>query len=41
MCHQFAILYDFMHYIAERRRAGVNTLFVIDEFNAVLQYLDI
>lgn len=26
---------DFMHYIATRRRAGVQTLFVIDEFNAL------
>ncbi len=26
---------DFMHYIAERRRAGVQTLFIIDEFNAL------
>jgi len=26
---------DFMHYIAERRRAGVQTLLVIDEFNAL------
>ncbi len=26
---------DFMHYIAERRRPGVQTLFIIDEFNAL------
>jgi hypothetical protein len=26
---------DFMHYIAERRRSGVRTLFIIDEFNAL------
>jgi len=26
---------DFMHYVAERRRAGVQTLLVIDEFNAL------
>lgn len=26
---------DFMHYIAERRRAGTETLFVIDEFGAL------
>ncbi len=26
---------DFTHYIAERRRAGVSTLFIIDEFNAL------
>jgi hypothetical protein len=26
---------DFMHYIAERRRAGLTTLFIIDEFNAL------
>src|SRR6266516_4860820 len=26
---------DFMHYMAERRRAGVQTLFIIDEFNAL------
>jgi hypothetical protein len=26
---------DFMHYIAERRRPGVQTLLVIDEFNAL------
>ncbi len=26
---------DFMHYMAERRRAGVQTLLVIDEFNAL------
>ncbi len=26
---------DFMHYIAERRQAGVQTLLVIDEFNAL------
>jgi hypothetical protein len=26
---------DFMHYIAERRRAGVQTLLIIDEFNAL------
>src|SRR5216684_2723525 len=26
---------DFMHYIAERRRPGVRTLFIIDEFNAL------
>jgi hypothetical protein len=26
---------DFMHYIAERRRSGVQTLFIIDEFNAL------
>jgi hypothetical protein len=26
---------DFMHYIAERRRAGMQTLFIIDEFNAL------
>ncbi|HEU5377721.1 MAG TPA: hypothetical protein VFV38_20030, partial [Ktedonobacteraceae bacterium] len=26
---------DFMHYIAERRRAGGTTLFIIDEFNAL------
>jgi len=29
------LVYDFMHYIAERRRPGVNTLFIIDEFNAL------
>ena len=29
------LVYDFMHYIAERRRSGVNTLFIIDEFNAL------
>jgi hypothetical protein len=26
---------DFMHYIAERRRPGIQTLFIIDEFNAL------
>jgi hypothetical protein len=26
---------DFMHYIAERRRPGVQTFFIIDEFNAL------
>src|SRR6266496_116862 len=26
---------DFMHYMAERRRAGVQTLFIIDELNAL------
>jgi len=26
---------DFIHYIAERRRPGVRTLFIIDEFNAL------
>ena len=26
---------DFMHYIAERRRAGVQTLLIIDDFNAM------
>jgi hypothetical protein len=26
---------DFMHYVAERKRSGVKTLFVIDEFNAL------
>jgi hypothetical protein len=26
---------DFMHYIAERRKPGVQTLFIIDEFNAL------
>lgn len=26
---------DFMHYIAERRKPGVRTLFIIDEFNAL------
>jgi hypothetical protein len=26
---------DFMHYIAERRRSGVRTLFIIDELNAL------
>lgn len=26
---------DFMHYIAERRRAGVQTLLIIDEFNVL------
>lgn len=26
---------DFMHYIAERRRAGVQTLLIIDEYNAL------
>jgi hypothetical protein len=29
------LISDFMHYIAERRRAGVQTLLVIDEFNAL------
>lgn len=29
------LTYDFMHYIAERRRPGVTTLFLIDEFNAL------
>jgi hypothetical protein len=29
------LVYDFMHYIAERRRPGVTTLFIIDEFNAL------
>ena len=29
------LVYDFMHYIAERRRTGINTLFIIDEFNAL------
>ena len=29
------LVYDFMHYIAERRRPGVDTLFIIDEFNAL------
>jgi hypothetical protein len=31
---RFLVL-DFMHYIAERRRPGVQTLFIIDEFNAL------
>jgi hypothetical protein len=26
---------DFVHYISERRRSGVRTLFIIDEFNAL------
>jgi hypothetical protein len=26
---------DFIHYIAERRRPGIQTLFIIDEFNAL------
>ena len=26
---------DFIHYIAERRRPGIKTLFIIDEFNAL------
>jgi hypothetical protein len=29
------LVYDFMHYIAERRRAGLLTLLIIDEFNAL------
>ena len=29
------LTYDFMHYIAERRRPGTTTLFIIDEFNAL------
>jgi hypothetical protein len=29
------LITDFMHYIAERRRSGVQTLFIIDEFNAL------
>jgi hypothetical protein len=29
------LVYDFMHYIAERRRPGFTTLFIIDEFNAL------
>ncbi len=29
------LISDFMHYIAERRRAGVRTLLIIDEFNAL------
>jgi hypothetical protein len=29
------LVVDFMHYIAERRRPGVQTLFIIDEFNAL------
>lgn len=29
------LVYDFMHYIAERKAAGVKTLFIIDEFNAL------
>jgi hypothetical protein len=29
------LAYDFMHYIAERRRPGLTTLFIIDEFNAL------
>jgi hypothetical protein len=29
------LVYDFMHYMAERRHPGVNTLFIIDEFNAL------
>jgi hypothetical protein len=29
------LVHDFMHYIAERRRPGVNTLYIIDEFNAL------
>jgi len=29
------LVYDFMHYIAERRRSGLSTLFIIDEFNAL------
>ena len=29
------LIADFMHYIAERRRMGVQTLLVIDEFNAL------
>ena len=29
------LVYDFMHYIAERRAAGVTTLLIIDEFNAL------
>jgi Type IV secretion-system coupling protein DNA-binding domain len=29
------LVYDFMHYIAERRRQGIKTLFIIDEFNAL------
>src|SRR5712691_1479042 len=29
------LVYDFMHYIAERRRPGANTLFIIDEFNVL------
>jgi hypothetical protein len=31
---RFLVL-DFMHYISERRRPGVQTLFIIDEFNAL------
>ncbi len=29
------LISDFMHYIAERRRSGVQTLLIIDEFNAL------
>ena len=29
------LISDFMHYIAERRRAGTQTLLIIDEFNAL------
>ncbi len=29
------LVHDFMHYVAERRRPGVITLFIIDEFNAL------
>ena len=29
------LISDFMHYIAERRKAGVQTLLIIDEFNAL------
>jgi hypothetical protein len=29
------LIADFMHYVAERRRAGVQTLLIIDEFNAL------
>ncbi len=29
------LIYDFMHYVAERRRPGTLTLLIIDEFNAL------
>lgn len=29
------LIYDFMHYLAERRRPGTQTLLIIDEFNAL------
>lgn len=29
------LIHDFMHYIAERRRSGIQTLLIIDEFNAL------